>query len=97
MIKWSILLQRSHVIEVLLILFVKNVVLCFQLWQRDTLECSQVLHGHTGSVLCLQYDDNVIVSGSSDATVRYVTDFATDIFFNGIDEDVRICTPFEDL
>jgi F-box and WD-40 domain protein 1/11 len=41
-----------------------------KLWQRDTLECSQVLHGHTGSVLCLQYDDNVIVSGSSDATVR---------------------------
>lgn len=43
----------------------------FQMWQRDGLECSQVLHGHTGSVLCLQYDDNVIVSGSSDATVRY--------------------------
>lgn len=80
----------------LLILFVRN-VLCFQLWQRDTLECSQVLHGHTGSVLCLQYDDNVIVSGSSDATVRYVTDFATDISFNGMDEDVRICTPVDDL
>lgn len=26
--------------------------------------------GHTGSVLCLQYDDKVIISGSSDSTVR---------------------------
>lgn len=33
--------------------------------------CSiQILTGHTGSVLCLQYDDRVIISGSSDATVR---------------------------
>jgi len=30
-----------------------------------------VLQGHTGSVLCLQYDENVIISGSSDATVRF--------------------------
>ena len=29
-----------------------------------------MLTGHTGSVLCLQYDDKVIISGSSDATVR---------------------------
>lgn len=46
-----------------------------------------MLHGHTGSVLCLQYDDNVIVSGSSDATVRCVIDFASSGYFNGIDED----------
>lgn len=32
----------------------------------------QVLTGHTGSVLCLQYDERVIISGSSDSTVRYV-------------------------
>ena len=31
---------------------------------------SKVLTGHTGSVLCLQYDDKVIISGSSDSTVR---------------------------
>lgn len=31
---------------------------------------SQILTGHTGSVLCLQYDDKVIISGSSDSTVR---------------------------
>lgn len=30
----------------------------------------KVLTGHTGSVLCLQYDENVIISGSSDSTVR---------------------------
>ena len=30
----------------------------------------KVLTGHTGSVLCLQYDDRVIISGSSDSTVR---------------------------
>jgi WD domain, G-beta repeat len=29
-----------------------------------------VLTGHTGSVLCLQYDERIIVSGSSDSTVR---------------------------
>ena len=29
-----------------------------------------MLTGHTGSVLCLQYDDKVIISGSSDSTVR---------------------------
>jgi len=32
----------------------------------------QVLTGHTGSVLCLQYDDRVIITGSSDSTVRYL-------------------------
>lgn len=40
------------------------------MWDRNTLECTQVLTGHTGSVLCLQYDDNIIISGSSDSTVR---------------------------
>jgi len=41
-----------------------------KLWDRKSLDCTQVLHGHTGSVLCLQYDENIIVTGSSDATVR---------------------------
>ena len=31
-----------------------------------------VLKGHTGSVLCLQYNEQVIVTGSSDSTIRYV-------------------------
>lgn len=41
-----------------------------KLWNRKSLECEQILTGHTGSVLCLQYDDEIIVSGSSDSTVR---------------------------
>jgi len=41
-----------------------------KIWDRGSLECVQVLQGHTGSVLCLQYDETVIISGSSDATVR---------------------------
>jgi len=41
-----------------------------KIWDRATLECTQVLKGHTGSVLCLQYDDNYIISASSDSTVR---------------------------
>lgn len=41
-----------------------------KIWDRQSLECQQVLKGHTGSVLCLQYDDNYIISASSDSTVR---------------------------
>merc|ERR1719330_340742 len=42
-----------------------------KMWDRQTLQqYSKVLTGHTGSVLCLQYDDKVIISGSSDSTVR---------------------------
>ncbi|XP_052771776.1 F-box/WD repeat-containing protein 1A-like isoform X2 [Mya arenaria] len=41
-----------------------------KVWDRDSLECTQILTGHTGSVLCLQYDNNIIISGSSDSTVR---------------------------
>ena len=41
------------------------------MWDRQTLQQHQrVLTGHTGSVLCLQYDEKVIISGSSDSTVR---------------------------
>ena len=31
-----------------------------QIWNRDNLDCVQILTGHTGSVLCLQYDENII-------------------------------------
>nr|XP_033799010.1 F-box/WD repeat-containing protein 1A isoform X4 [Geotrypetes seraphini] len=41
-----------------------------KIWDKNTLECRQVLTGHTGSVLCLQYDERVIITGSSDSTVR---------------------------
>ena len=38
---------------------------------RSDLSCFKTLTGHTGSVLCLQYDDRVIVTGSSDSTIRF--------------------------
>ena len=42
-----------------------------KMWDRQTLQQHQkVLTGHTGSVLCLQYDEKVVISGSSDSTVR---------------------------
>ncbi|XP_069771609.1 F-box/WD repeat-containing protein 1A-like [Narcine bancroftii] len=41
-----------------------------KIWDKNTLECKNILTGHTGSVLCLQYDDKVIITGSSDSTVR---------------------------
>lgn len=44
-----------------------------QIWDKQSLECLKILTGHTGSVLCLQYDERVIVTGSSDSTVRYTT------------------------
>ncbi|VDK48862.1 unnamed protein product, partial [Dibothriocephalus latus] len=31
---------------------------------------TSVLEGHTGSVLCLQYEGNLLISGSSDSSVR---------------------------
>ena len=48
-----------------------------QIWDRKSLESTLVLTGHTGSVLCLQYDENIIVTGSSDSTVRYETNQLT--------------------
>ncbi|XP_016089312.1 beta-TrCP-like [Sinocyclocheilus grahami] len=47
-----------------------NMCVCIQIWDKQTLECLKILTGHTGSVLCLQYDERVIVTGSSDSTVR---------------------------
>ena len=41
-----------------------------KMWDRQSLACQRILTGHTGSVLCLQYDERVIISGSSDSTVR---------------------------
>lgn len=41
-----------------------------KVWDRKTLKTTEMLQGHTGSVLCLQYDGTVLATGSSDATVR---------------------------
>ncbi|VDN98750.1 unnamed protein product [Rodentolepis nana] len=38
--------------------------------EGDGYQCTQVLRGHTGSVLCLQYEGDLLISGSSDSKVR---------------------------
>lgn len=39
------------------------------MWDIASGETTHVLRGHEGSVLCLQYDHEILVSGSSDSTV----------------------------
>lgn len=38
-------------------------------WDTCTKQITKVLRGHQGSVLCLQYDDKILVSGSSDSRI----------------------------
>ncbi|KAE8266204.1 hypothetical protein A4X09_0g6146 [Tilletia walkeri] len=40
-----------------------------KVWNRSTSQCVHTLSGHARSVLCLQYDDELLVTGSSDHTV----------------------------
>ncbi|PWY99589.1 WD40 repeat-like protein, partial [Testicularia cyperi] len=46
-----------------------------RIWDAESGECRHILRGHTASVLSLQYDDQILVSGSSDSEV-FVWDFA---------------------
>lgn len=46
------------------------------------MECLQTLQGHTGSVLCLQYDETVVVTGSSDSTIRLVRKEHSDYYWD---------------
>lgn len=41
-----------------------------RVWDTATMQCLSVLQGHTGSVLCLQQAQGLVVSGSSDGTAR---------------------------
>ena len=43
-----------------------------QIWDRSTLQVLKVLKGHKSIVRCLQYDEKVVISGSSDHTVKLV-------------------------
>lgn len=52
-----------------------------QILDQTTLQCTQILTGHTGSVLCLQYDERILITGSSDTTVR-VWDIVTGAMIN---------------
>ncbi|XP_066924952.1 F-box and WD repeat domain-containing 11-B-like [Clytia hemisphaerica] len=41
-----------------------------RVWDRHTLACNKVLDGHTKGVLCLQYDGDILITGSIDGTVK---------------------------
>ncbi|KAN0065765.1 hypothetical protein ACQY0O_000895 [Thecaphora frezii] len=47
-----------------------------RVWDIETGDCRHILHGHRASVLSLQYDDRILVTGSSDSLV-FVWDFAS--------------------
>jgi hypothetical protein len=40
-----------------------------RVWDIATTNCTQILRGHSGSVLCLQFDEKVLMSGSSDSRI----------------------------
>lgn len=43
-----------------------------QVWSTSTCEFVRTLNGHKRGIACLQYRDRLVVSGSSDNTIRYV-------------------------
>ena len=42
----------------------------FQVWSTGTCEFVRTLNGHKRGIACLQYRDRLVVSGSSDNTIR---------------------------
>jgi len=40
-----------------------------RIWDTASGTVSRILNGHEGSILCLQYDDKILVSGSSDSRI----------------------------
>ena len=43
-----------------------------QVWNTSTCEFVRTLNGHKRGIACLQYRDRLVVSGSSDNTIRSV-------------------------
>lgn len=43
-----------------------------QVWSTSTCEFVRTLNGHKRGIACLQYRDRLVVSGSSDNTIRFV-------------------------
>ena len=41
-----------------------------QVWSTSTCEFVRTLNGHKRGIACLQYRDRLVVSGSSDNTIR---------------------------
>ena len=44
--------------------------LWLQVWSTSTCEFVRTLNGHRRGIACLQYHGNLVVSGSSDNTIR---------------------------
>jgi len=57
-----------------------------KVWNALNCEYVRTLNGHTSGVICLQYKERLIVSGSSDRTIRYyllnITFFKYDLVYN---------------
>ena len=43
-----------------------------KIWSTEDYECVKTLTGHLRGIACLQYRGTLIVSGSSDNTIRYI-------------------------
>jgi len=41
-----------------------------RVWDTITGQCLMILRGHEGEINCVQHDDNFILSGSEDTTIR---------------------------
>lgn len=62
----------SHMPPELVIIspFLFMCVCLFQVWNTSTCEFVRTLNGHKRGIACLQYRDRLVVSGSSDNTIR---------------------------
>jgi len=54
------------------LLYTAFCVASLQVWSTSTCEFVRTLNGHKRGIACLQYRDRLVVSGSSDNTIRYV-------------------------
>ena len=57
-----------------------------KVWDLKTGECQLTLRGHTAAVLCVQFDDQKIVSGSYDKKIKVGADA---IHFH---KEILVCT-----
>ena len=48
-----------------------------KVWNTSNCEFVRTLNGHKRGIACLQYRDRLVVSGSSDNTIRYLTNALT--------------------
>ncbi|SPO23689.1 uncharacterized protein UTRI_03783_B [Ustilago trichophora] len=66
-----------------------------RVWDVETGACKHILKGHTASVLSLQYDDQILVSVSSDGQV-FVWDFAAILATSSSSSSDGEAKPMED-